>query len=60
MVGSLDNVGVVLHYYNSVTLVKQGIEGVEELAYVVKVESCSRLIEDEEDRPLGVVVFSQE
>ena len=55
-VGSLDDVGVVLYHEQCVPVVNQCVEGGDELADVMEMKSCGRLIEDKECRLLAAPV----
>ena len=52
IVGTLDDVEVMLDDYKGVTTLYQGIESVEQALDVVEMQTCRRLVEDEEGRLL--------
>ena len=54
VVGGGDDVGIVLYHDDGVAAVDEGPEGGEELLDVVEVEAGGGLVEDEENRLVGL------
>lgn len=59
IVGTLDDIQIVLYHYQRMAPFYQGIEGMEQALDVVEVKTRGRLVEDEERRLLFLLTYEE-
>lgn len=59
IVGTLDDIQIVLNHYQRMAPFYQGIEGMEQALDVVEVKTRGRLVEDEERRLLFLLTYEE-